>query len=138
MDVPDTHYARRGDLQIAYQVAGEGPLDVVAVSAYLSNIELYWEVPAFSRLLGRLSSFSRLILFDRRGSGMSDGVPGADPLEETVEDVQAVIDAAVQLHGGDGVRTGFAVEGLYREIRALRIYEGASDVQRIVIARALG
>ena len=94
MDVPDSHYARWGDLQIAYQVAGEGPLDVVAVSAYLSNIELYWEVPAFSRLLGRLSSFSRLILFDRRGSGMSDGVPGADPLEETVEDVQAVIDAA--------------------------------------------
>jgi acyl-CoA dehydrogenase len=53
------------------------------------------------------------------------------------EAAQKVIDAAVQLHGGDGVRTGFAVESLYREIRALRIYEGASDVQRIVIARAV-
>ncbi|MCB2143589.1 MAG: acyl-CoA dehydrogenase, partial [Rhodobacteraceae bacterium] len=54
------------------------------------------------------------------------------------EAAQEVIDMALQLHGGDGVRTGFAVEALYREIRALRIYEGASDVQRIVIARALG
>ncbi len=52
------------------------------------------------------------------------------------EAAQRVIDTAVQLHGGDGVRTGFAVEGLYREIRALRIYEGASDVQKIIIARA--
>jgi class 3 adenylate cyclase len=94
VDIPETRYARRGDLQIAYQVVGEGPLDLVMVSAYLSNIELYWEVPAFSRFLRRLSAFSRLIQFDRRGSGMSDGVPGADPLEETVEDVHAVIDAA--------------------------------------------
>ncbi len=94
MDVPETHYARSGDLQIAYQTVGEGPLDVLLVSPYLSNIELFWELPSFASLFGRLSSFSRLILFDRRGSGMSDGTAGATPLEETIDDVQAVIDAA--------------------------------------------
>ncbi len=94
MDVPDTRYARSGDLQIAYQVVGEGPLDIVLVSSYLSNIEMFWELPSFARLFGRLSSFSRLILFERRGSGMSDGIAGATPLEEQIDDVRAVIDAA--------------------------------------------
>jgi pimeloyl-ACP methyl ester carboxylesterase len=93
VDVPETRYARSGDLQIAYQVVGEGPLDVVLVSSYLSNIELFWELPSYSRFLERLSSFSRLILFERRGSGMSDGIAGATPLEEQIDDVQAVIDA---------------------------------------------
>ena len=94
MDVPETRYARSGDLQIAYQVAGEGPLDVVLVPSYLSNIEMFWELPSYARFLERLSSFSRLIQFDRRGSGMSDGIAGATPLEEQIDDVQAVIDAA--------------------------------------------
>ena len=94
MDAPQTHYARSGDLQIAYQVAGEGPLDIILIPPYLSNIEMYWEMTSFARLLVKLSSFSRLILFDRRGSGMSDGIAGATPLEETIDDVQAVIDAS--------------------------------------------
>ena len=93
MDVPETRYARSGDLQIAYQVVGEGPLDVVFVPSYLSNIEMFWELPSAARLFGRLGSFSRLILFERRGSGMSDGVAGATPLEEQVDDVRSVIDA---------------------------------------------
>jgi alpha/beta hydrolase fold len=93
VDVPETRYARSGDLQIAYQIVGEGPLDVVLVPPYLSNIEMYWDLPFYSRFFGRLSSFSRLILFDRRGSGMSDGIAGATPLEEQIDDVQAVIDA---------------------------------------------
>lgn len=93
METPETHYARSGDLQIAYQVVGEGPLDVVLVPTYLSNTEMFWELPTFARLFERLSSFARLILFDRRGSGMSDGIAGATPLEETIDDVQAVIDA---------------------------------------------
>ena len=77
MDAPETRYARSGDLQIAYQVVGEGPLDIVLISSYLSNIELFWELPFYSRFLERLSSFSRLILFERRGSGMSaTGWPG--------------------------------------------------------------
>ncbi len=94
MDAPETHYARSGDLQIAYQVAGEGPLDIVFVPAYLSNIELFWEIPAFAGLMERLTSFSRLIVFDRRGTAMSDGFAGATPLEEQIDDVRAVIDAA--------------------------------------------
>lgn len=94
MDVPQTRYARSGDLQIAYQVVGDGPLDILWVPSYLSNTELFWELPSFARFYERLASFSRLILFDRRGSGMSDGLAGATPLEEQVDDVQAVIDAA--------------------------------------------
>ena len=80
-------------MQIAYQVVGEGPLDIVLVPSYLSNTEMFWELPSFSRFYERLASFSRLILFDRRGSGMSDGIAGATPLEEQIDDVQAVIDA---------------------------------------------
>ena len=98
MDVPETRYARSGDLQIAYQVVGDGPLDVVLVPSYLSNIELYWELPSYARFLERVSSFSRLIVFDRRGSGMSDGIAGATPLEEQIDDVQAVIDAVGSEH----------------------------------------
>lgn len=94
MDVPETRYARSGDLQIAFQVVGEGPLDIVWVPAYLSNTELFWELPSFARFYERLASFSRLILFDRRGSGMSDGIAGATPLEQQIDDVRAVLDAA--------------------------------------------
>ena len=117
MDVPETRYARSGDLQIAYQVVGEGPLDVVLVPSYLSNIELFWELPSYSRFFERLSSFSRLILFDRRGSGMSDGIAGATPLEEQIDDVQAVIDAVgseqpVLTSYSRGLRLDGAVRGL--------------------------
>lgn len=94
VEAPRTHYARSDDLQIAYQTVGEGPLDIILIPPYLSNIEMFWELPSFSQLFGRLSSFARLILFDRRGSGMSDGITGATPLEETIDDVQAVIDAS--------------------------------------------
>ena len=92
MGVPATTYVPRGDLQIACQAAGDGPLDIVMVSTYLSNIEMYWEIPFFARFFDRLASFARLILFDRRGCAMSDGVAGATPLEEQIDDVQAVID----------------------------------------------
>lgn len=94
MDAPETRYARNGELQIAYQTVGEGPLDIVFVPAYLSNIELFWELPVYSSLFERLASFSRLILIDRRGSGMSDGVAGTTPLEEQIDDIRAVIDTA--------------------------------------------
>ncbi len=92
MDVPETRYAPSGDLQIAYQVVGEGPLDIVLVPAWMSNIELGWDLPPVTRFLERLSSFSRVIQFDRRGNGMSDGIAGV-PLDEQVDDVRAVIDA---------------------------------------------
>jgi pimeloyl-ACP methyl ester carboxylesterase len=94
VDVPETRCARSGDLQIAYQVVGEGPLDIVFVPAWVSNIEMFWEIPSLAHLLTRLASFSRVIPVERRGSGMSDGVAGVTPLEEQVDDVRAVIDAA--------------------------------------------
>jgi len=93
LEAPDTCYARSGDLQIAYQVVGDGPLDVVYVPTSVSNIEMFWDLPSFAHLFGRVASFSRLILLDRRGSGMSDGVAGVTPLEAQIDDVRAVIDA---------------------------------------------
>ncbi len=89
-----TRYARSGDLQIAYQVGGEGPLDVLVVPRWFSNIELDWELPPSARFLTRLASFARLIQFDRRGAGMSGGIAGATPLEEQIDDVRAVLEAA--------------------------------------------
>jgi len=90
---PETHYAQSGDLQIAYQVVGDGPLDLVFVPMTVSHIDAAWDVPEIARLLERLASFSRLIAFDRRGSGMSDGTPGVASLEGQVDDVRAVLRA---------------------------------------------
>jgi class 3 adenylate cyclase len=89
-----TRYARSGDVQIAYQVVGEGPLDVLVIPRWFSNIEVDWELPPTARFLTRLASFARLIHFDRRGAGMSGGIAGATPLEEQIDDVRAVLDAA--------------------------------------------
>jgi class 3 adenylate cyclase len=89
-----TQYAPSGDLRIAYQVHGEGPFDLVLVPPFMSNIEIMWDHPGWARLLGRLASFARLIVFDRRGNGMSDGIAGMEPLEEQIDDVRAVMAAA--------------------------------------------
>src|ERR1700730_792854 len=90
---PQTHYARSGDVHIAYQVVGDGPIDLVYVPAWISQVEHYWEEPMVARYFERLASFSRLIMFDRRGSGLSDPVVGAPTLEEQMDDVVAVMDA---------------------------------------------
>jgi len=94
---PKTRYARSsGDVNIAYQIAGEGPIDLVYVPGWVSNIETAWEDRYVSRFLERLASFSRLILFDKRGTGLSDRVSiGELPtLEQRMDDVRAVMDAA--------------------------------------------
>jgi pimeloyl-ACP methyl ester carboxylesterase len=93
---PETRYAKSGDVNIAYQVVGEGPFDLVYVPGWISNVELMWEEPAHARVLGRLAGFSRLILFDKRGTGLSDPVPldRLPTLEERMDDVRAVMDAA--------------------------------------------
>jgi class 3 adenylate cyclase len=93
---PKTQYARSGDLHIAYQIIGEGPLDLVYVPGWISNIELMWEEPAHAQVLGRLAQFSRLILFDKRGTGLSDPVSldKLPTLEERMDDLRAVMDAA--------------------------------------------
>lgn len=72
---PETRYAKSGDVNIAYQVVGDGPFDLVYVPGWVSNVALMWEEPAHAHLLRRLASFSRLILFDKRGTGLSDPVP---------------------------------------------------------------
>jgi pimeloyl-ACP methyl ester carboxylesterase len=92
---PETRYARSGVLSIAYQVTGAGPRDLVYVPGWASNIELMWEEPEMARFLARLASFSRLILFDKRGTGLSDRVSNDElpTLEQRMDDVRAVLDA---------------------------------------------
>jgi pimeloyl-ACP methyl ester carboxylesterase len=93
VDLPDVQYAKSGDVNIAYQVTGKGPFDLVFVPGYVTHIELQWAIPSFSPFLERLSSFSRLIRFDKRGTGMSDRVSGAPTMETRMDDVRAVMDA---------------------------------------------
>ncbi len=93
MNVPDVQYAKSGDVHIAYQVSGEGPFDLVFVPGYVTHLELHWAIPSFAPFLERLSSFCRLIRFDKRGTGMSDRVSGAPTLETRMDDVRAVMDA---------------------------------------------
>jgi pimeloyl-ACP methyl ester carboxylesterase len=94
---PETRYAKTADgVHVAYQVVGDGPIDMVFVMGWVTNIEVMWEEPEFARFLGRLASFSRLILFDKRGVGLSDRVPEdrLPDLETRMSDVRAVMDAA--------------------------------------------
>jgi pimeloyl-ACP methyl ester carboxylesterase len=95
-DVPVTAYATAGGLNIAYQVIGSGPVDLVYAPGLVNHIESTWDEPALARHCRRLASFSRLLLFDKRGSGMSDRVPAWDKptLEQRMDDISAVMDAA--------------------------------------------
>jgi pimeloyl-ACP methyl ester carboxylesterase len=92
---PETRYAKSGDVNIAYQVVGDGPFDLVYVPGWVSNIDLFWEKPKPARFLEHLASFSRLIVFDKRGTGMSDRVSNdrLPTLEQRMDDVRAVLDA---------------------------------------------
>jgi len=78
---PETRYARSGDVNIAYQVVGEGPRDLVLVPGWVSNLDVFWDEPSMVRFLQRLASFARLILFDKRGTGLSDRVADLPNLE---------------------------------------------------------
>jgi predicted ATPase/pimeloyl-ACP methyl ester carboxylesterase/DNA-binding CsgD family transcriptional regulator len=89
----ETRYARSGDVNIAYQVLGQGSLDLVFVMGWVSHLESYWQEPGFARFLRRLASFARLILFDKRGTGLSDRGVGLPTLEQRMDDVRAVLDA---------------------------------------------
>src|SRR5690349_17387045 len=87
-------YARSGDVNIAYQVVGDGPIDLVLTFGWVSHLAYIWEQPAIARFLNRLASFTRLILYDKRGTGMSDRVYPLPTLEQRMDDVRAVMDAA--------------------------------------------
>jgi pimeloyl-ACP methyl ester carboxylesterase len=91
---PETRYARAGDVSIAYQVVGEGPVDLLFVPGWVSHIEYAWEEASLAPFLARLARFSRLILMDRRGTGLSDPVEELPTLEQRMDDVRAVMDAA--------------------------------------------
>ena len=86
---PHIRYANSGGVNIAYQVLGEGPRDIVFVPGWISNIEVFWEDPTLARFFTRLASFSRLILFDKRGTGLSDRVADMPGLEVRMDDVRA-------------------------------------------------
>jgi class 3 adenylate cyclase len=90
---PETRYARSGDLHIAYQVVGEGPIDILWVPTWIWQIEHMWEWPVAARMMRRIASFARLITFDRRGAGLSERISGAPTLEEQMDDLVAVMDA---------------------------------------------
>jgi pimeloyl-ACP methyl ester carboxylesterase len=93
---PETRYAKSGSVHIAYQVIGDGPLDIVFVPGWVSHLEMNWEMPALAQFLNRLASFSRVIIFDKRGTGLSDAVQVAQlpSLEQRMDDVRAVMDEA--------------------------------------------
>jgi pimeloyl-ACP methyl ester carboxylesterase len=91
--IPDTKYAKSGDVSIAYQVLGSGPLDLIYVMGWVSNIDYFWLEPSMNRFLHRLSSFARLIVFDKRGTGLSDKTAQLPTLEQRMDDVRAVMDA---------------------------------------------
>ena len=93
MTRPMVQYAKSGDVHIAYQSTGSGPIDLVLVPGFVSHLELTWESPALAHMIERLGSFCRVIRFDKRGTGMSDRVPVAT-LEERMDDVRAVMEAA--------------------------------------------
>jgi pimeloyl-ACP methyl ester carboxylesterase/DNA-binding CsgD family transcriptional regulator len=132
MTLPETRYAKSGEVRIAYQVVGQGPLDLVLVPGCLSNLEVHWEEPGFSHLLHRLATFTRLILLDKRGTGLSDRVDSREPpsLQMHVDDLSAVLDAAgsgraALLGASDGASVSILFAATYpKRTRALVLYGG--------------
>ena len=108
-------YARSGEVNIAYQVTGDGPFDLVLVPGFFSHLELDWELPAYAHFLERLGSFARLIRFDKRGTGLSDRGVGLPDFETRMDDVRAVMDAA-----GSDVGGAFRLLRGRPDVRALR------------------
>jgi pimeloyl-ACP methyl ester carboxylesterase len=105
---PETRYAKSGDVNIAYQVVGDGPPDLVLVPGFVSHVELDWGDPRHAHFLSRLASFSRLIRFDKRGTGLSDRPGGLPDLETRMADVRSVMDAA---ESGGAVLFGYSEGG---------------------------
>src|SRR3984957_16059368 len=89
---PETRYASSGDFSIAYQVLGDGPIDLILVPGLFSHIEFLHELPGYTVFLRRLSHFARVVTFDKRGQGLSDRIDGATSLEERMDDLRAIMD----------------------------------------------
>jgi class 3 adenylate cyclase len=137
VDIPEIRFAKSGDVHIAYQVVGDGPVDLVFINDWIWNLELQWENPLCVRFLEQLSTFSRLLLFDKRGNGLSDRTVDLDlfTLEVRMDDVRAVMDAAGSEqailfgYGDDGapLASVFAAADPDRT-RALILYEARAKV----------
>ena len=135
--VPQTRYAKSGDVNIAYQVVGDGPVDLVYVPGWVSHVELAWELPDLADGFERLASFSRLILFDKRGTGMSDPVPAdhLPTLEQRMDDVRAVMDAvgserAVVFGASEGGNMSMLFAATYPE-RTIALCTFGSTAKRV-------
>lgn len=135
--MPDVRFARSDGVDIAYHVVGDGPIDLVYVEGSVTHLEVYWELPQFRRYCERLGEFTRLVLFDKRGMGMSDRVSGATTLEERMDDIRAVMDAAGSASAVIfGVSEGVALSTLFaathpdRSRGLVLCGGGAADVQQ--------
>jgi pimeloyl-ACP methyl ester carboxylesterase len=91
-ELPDTRYALSGDVNVAFQVMGDGPIDIILVPGIVSHVEFLHEFPGYTGFLRRLATFARVVTFDKRGQGLSDGISGAPSLEQRVDDVRAIMD----------------------------------------------
>lgn len=122
MAVPETRYARNRDVHIAYQVVGEGPLALVGIPPIVSNIELLWEHPMPARFLRRLSSFSRFVHYDKRGQGLSDRDAGSPSIDDRLDDLAAVLDAAgLERCALAGVSEGGSTAALFAAMHPERV-----------------
>jgi pimeloyl-ACP methyl ester carboxylesterase len=92
-ELPLTRYAMSGDIIVAYQTMGDGPIDIIAIPGAISHVEFLHEMSGYTAFLQRLSQFARVITFDKRGQGLSDRISGAPTLEERMDDVRAVLDS---------------------------------------------
>ncbi len=126
---PAVHYARSGELSIAYQVVGDGPVDVVWVPGFVSHLEVLWELPQWRRLMERLGAFARVIVFDKREQGLSDRTGAPPALEDIADDLRAVMDAA----GSERA----AIVGLSEGGPAALLF-AASQPQRVVALALVG
>jgi class 3 adenylate cyclase len=133
--VTDVRFARSGDVHVAFRIVGEGPVDLVYAQGAYTHLEIEWELPAFRRYCERLAEFTRLILFDKRGMGMSDRVPGATTLEERMDDVRAVMDAvgserAAVMGESEGGPLAMLFAAAHPERTAALILQGAEVRER--------
>ena len=135
MDAPQTHYAMSGDVHIAYQMMGEGPVDLVFVQGAFSHLGVSWKIPAFRRFCQQISSFCRLIWFDKRGMGLSERVD-VGTLDERMDDVRAVMDAcgsprAILLGASEGGPLSLLFAAAHPERTAGLILAGAEVKERL-------
>ena len=134
---PQTHYAKGPEGNVAYQVVGDGPIDLVVVPGWFSHVDLQWDDPLWRTYIGELASFARVILYDKRGTGLSDPVDGVPTVENRVDDLRAVMDAAgserAALFGfSEGGPISLLFAATYPErVRALVLYgTGAGGASR--------